>query len=305
MIALILFVFQGRERVATTDFFGVNNTAKFTDATNKALPEGTTSGSSPQMQGDEQHGPQLAREQYLAELAHLHVLVSENNIEGLSSAGEDIERKWGPGGGDIYAHLMIQLSSLISNGFPGEGGFSLSQKFTLLALKRADTFSVQTETFLLPYLARDIAPRGSDEWAKERSLKTQQWLHAWHRIEKDIDRNFNFDDRPMMYVSPPPETGMRAGVDPKAISDPIARSKYQAAINANEEKSRRSNQQVELWGLVDPFTKETEQYLLRVYSEPPYDLAELSQLLTAYNVNEDAKKRLLSEAAIRISQVQQ
>ena len=161
------------------------------------------------------------------------------------------------------------------------------------------------ETFIVPILTRDTAPRGSEEWAKQRNLKTRQWLHAWHRIEKDIDRNFNFEDRPVMYVSPPPETGMRAGVDPKAISDPIVRSKYQAAINANKEKIRRSNQQIELWGLADPFTKKAVQYLLRVYSEPPYDLAKLSQLLTAYNVNEDAKKRLLSEAAIRISQAQQ
>ena len=251
-------------------------------------------------------GQPLAVDQFREELARLNSFVLAKNLDGLIQAADEIEAKWGNSGGGYYGRLMIHVSSLIGNDFPDEKNYSLSQKYVVQALARADTFPVEVETRLLDFLMRDVASKeqtanGQSAWAKERSLKAVLWLHAWRRIEKGIDRNFDFNDRATLNVRPPPETGAPAGVNPKGIEDTRLRAQYEAAIVANLKKAREYDLQMMLKYLDDYFPKKAEEYLVNVYSQPPRATAELERYLTQYISDQNRRKSILNRVARNLS----
>jgi hypothetical protein len=250
---------------------------------------------------------QLTQPQSQTERSRLDSLLRAKDLEGLIRAADEIERKWGNAGGQNYGRLMLNVSDAIVNNFRSDQSFSLSQKYATEALAKAETFSLQLETQLLGFLARDLASASGakSEWIRERRTKTKLWLHAWQRLEKGINRNFDFSDRPMLNVMPPQETGLPSGAAPEAIKDPKLRARYEAVIAANVKKGREYNRQFEFRYLDEIFPKRAAEYLARVYSEPPYDLAELRQYLAASHLNQPAIKNLLDEVAKRISQSQQ
>jgi len=191
---------------------------------------------------------QMGEQQLRRELARLYGLLRAKDLEGFVRAADEMEQTWGPGGGDYYARLMLNVSSLVVNGFDDEKVYALSQKYAAAALARADSFSLELETKILPFLAMPLARvrasgvAGSD-WAKERKTKVGLWLRAWQRLERETDKNFDPDDKPFLKVAPPDETGLPAGVAPEAIKDAKLRARYEAAMNANAEKAKHYDQQ--------------------------------------------------------------
>jgi hypothetical protein len=185
--------------------------------------------------------------------------------------------------------------------------YQLSQKYIFAALAQADNFSLDLESRLLPFLAIDQAPSAttdavSSEWIKERGAKTRLWLHALQRLEKETDRNFNFNDHPVLNVAPPQETGLPAGVAPEAIKEPKLRAQYQAAIAANAKKAREYDRQYMLRHIREVFFPKAEQYLVSAYTKPPYDLDELRVYLNEYLADAASKERIVNEVKKKMSQ---
>jgi hypothetical protein len=238
-----------------------------------------------------------------AEMSRLDALIRANDLGGLVAAADQIENTWQKEGGQLYGRLMLEVSNSLANSFSGTKPDELSQKYASLALARADTMSLRLETILLDFLSRDLTANTQEaNWAKERSDKTKLWLHAWARLENGINRNFDFDDRPLLKVRPPDETALPAGVAPEAIKDQKLRVTYKAAIAANAAKTQEYNRQIEFKSLDGLFTKKAEEYIVRVYAQPPYNLDELERHLTASGLDQTIRKRVLSEVVKRLSQ---
>jgi len=148
------------------------------------------------------------------------------------------------------------------------------------------------------FLSRDLTSADSSDsaaWSRERRAKAGFWLHAWARLENQINRNFDFSDRARLNVRPPEETGLPAGIVPEGIRDPKLRAQYEAAIAANTKKGREWDRQSELRALDETFPKIAEAYVVRVYSQPPSHIEELRQHLTAYRFNREIKEGVISQ----------
>jgi len=240
----------------------------------------------------------LTRESFQVEMARLDRLARDGNLDALVKAGDMLEERWGKQGGEFYGQLMLNIANLMVNGFKDEKIYSLSQKYITQALEKSNTFSLELETRLLPFLAFDIfsrSPTSEEFWVRERSTKARLWLHAWQRLESQINRNFNFSDRPILNVTPPAKTGLPSGVSPFSIKDLKLRAKYQALIAANTAKAQEYNRQFSLRYLDSLFPKRAEQYLVRAYSKPPDRLPELKHYLIAYRLSKDVRDKLVEQ----------
>jgi hypothetical protein len=248
-----------------------------------------------------------AQEEFNKDLARIENFLRVKDLDGLVITADELEEKWSQRGGELYGRLMLSISNGIANGFDDERIYKLSQKYAAAALTKADTFSLDLETKLLGFIAMDIAPvpavlTGDSDWARERSTKAKLWLHAWQRLEREIDRNFDFNDVPSLNVCPPAETGLPCGIAPEGIRDPELRAKYSAAIAANTAKAKKFNQQYKLRAIGERFTAHAEQYLVRVYSKPPYNLEELKVYLNERLANRDLRERIVNEVKKKIAE---
>jgi hypothetical protein len=139
-------------------------------------------------------------------------------------------------------------------------------------------------------------------WEDLRRQKAEVWLEAWRRVTQATDPNFDFNDRPLLNVAPPPSTGLPAGVSPSSVRNPQLRAEYEHAIAQNRAKIERYNQQS--WLKLDGprVVKEVEEYLVNAYSRAPSHLEELQQLLSRYTKDASVRDRVL--AGVRKSEKQ-
>jgi hypothetical protein len=240
----------------------------------------------------------LSHEQYQRDIAELDNFCRDNDLDGLIKTADELEKKWRQGNAEYYGRLMLEIGNLIANDFSDDRAGALSQKYIFAALSKADNFSLELEAKLLPFLSIDISPKTTADdsmsaWEKDRRAKVKLWLHAWQRLEKEIDRNFDFNDLPLLNVMPPKETGLPAGIVPEAIKDIKLRLKYKAAISANAEKAQRFNHQFMLRQIDKSFPTIAESYIISAYSKPPFNTKELNEYLDIYLSDVNTKRRIL------------
>jgi hypothetical protein len=276
-------------------FFSANSAAALTSATKQTTP----------VFAESPRRGQMSRADYEREVVKLDSAVLSRDVNILAAAGDEAEKTWGAAGGEQYGRLMSDVSFRLANYFDD---FPLSQKYASRALSHADSFSVDLETHLLGFLTRDLSAGASGEdaenaWEKERSAKAKLWLHAWQRLNSQIDRSFDFTKRPST-VMPPEESGLPAGVAPEAIRDPALRAKYKEAIDANVKLANTRNHQLKLRELDRGFPKNAEDYLIKVYSQSPNRIAQLREYLGTYGIDRVTSKRIVSEVEKRIRSAQ-
>jgi hypothetical protein len=261
----------------------------------EALAWATTEGSNTQISQQSLATNALTQEQYRNELSKLVVLDRAKDFEGLVRFADDAEKRWGRPAGQYYGLLMLEVANLLENHFSRADIFAISQKYVSSALAKSESFPLWLEIRLLGFLSRDTASADANttSWMRERRAKVGLWLHAWQRLEKGINRNFDFSDRPKLNVSPPVETGLPAGIVPEGIKNPKLRAQYEVALAANAKKGREYNRQFELRAIDETFPKTAEAYVVRVYSKPPSHTEELRRVLLAYKLNRQLRERIL------------
>lgn len=243
-------------------------------------------------------------QEYERDLARIDGLATASDLEGLVELADEIEQEWGARAGDDYARLVLNVSNVLANNFRDERSDRLSQQYALAALAKADRFSLDMEVRLLPFVARDLAPKNADdaEWVGERNSKVKLWLHAWRRLESEKDPNFDAQDKPRWKITPPRGTGLPSGVAPEAIKDARLRARYEADIAANVQKAKAYDRQYMLRVMEKNFLHQAEDYLVRAYSKPPFKPDELERHLNTYIADRDARERIKGEVKIRIAQ---
>jgi hypothetical protein len=80
---------------------------------------------------------------------------------------------------------------------------------------------------------------------------------------------------------------------PEHIDDPKLRAEYDAAIEENRRKAQRYSEQYSLRQWLKRFPKTAEEYIIRAYSKPPFDVGELKGFLETYLDDEETRARIL------------
>lgn len=237
--------------------------------------------------------------EYEKDLNLLESFANARDLNGLEKAGNDIEKKWGQRKEESYFALMLKICDLLNSIDFNDYGrqSSLIQKYATLALEKSETIPLEIELPLLLHLQEDVdyskgVVKGV-EWSKQRSRITKSWLSAWQRLEKEIDKNFDFNDLPERNIAPPLSTGLPSGIAPEDVEDPKLRAEYEAALAKNKQKAQNYSRQVKLRELDKLFSPRVEQYIISAYSKPPFDLEELKQYLDEYVTDKERSARIL------------
>lgn len=236
------------------------------------------------------------------------------NITGLENLAKEIQNKWYPKDKEMYGSLMVH--SLISwrsacKRADKKAPMNLIRQYAEQALstydpKKPDNISIKTELDLVSILHEDYTyskgKHTDQEWATARRKGTERWFHAWQRLEKAIDEDWDSNDVPEENVSPPKGIGIPGipGMPPEMIKDPVLRAEYEKAIAENREKIKIRNEQIKLRSIRKTYFRVVEKYLVSTYSIPPYDNTELSTLLNTGVVNEKTKKQLLKTIEAKV-----
>jgi len=171
------------------------------------------------------------------------------SLDDLLALANQLEIKWRRIDWNQYARIIIRICSEISNRSVHDVRLRKeSERFARIALSHSRMFLWEYQANLVEALGSRLSP-ADDDWVRERRDKTEFWLRAWQRLEKQFDPTFDINDRknrPSMRVFPPDETRLPAGTPPSAIKDPKLRAQYVAALAENKRKVERANQQIPL-----------------------------------------------------------
>jgi hypothetical protein len=143
-----------------------------------------------------------------------------------------------------------------------------------------------------------------ENWEKDRRDRVNQLLHLWNRLEKNIDPNFDFNDinNRLKGNVPVPAPNYIPGITPESIKDPEIRRKYEKAIEINKQKAFKYNEQIILHKINKQFDEFVEKFLIDMYSEPPFNTAELSKFLKSFKIEGEFKfdKSILWTVIMRV-----
>jgi len=225
------------------------------------------------------------------------IALRSRTLEELLDFSNQLERKWQRMDWNQYASLMLHVCSEISNRGLNDSRLRLeSERFARIALSHAGMFSWEYQSDLVDALAYQRFSLPDATWVRERREKTELWLQAWRRLEKEFDPTFDVNDRkslPGMRVMPPFATGLPAGTPPSAIKDPKLRAQYEAAITENNKKAERVNRQLPLHAHGPSFKARAERWLIQAYSQQPRRIGELKHYLQVYVRDYKTRERIL------------
>lgn len=233
------------------------------------------------------------------DFARIKALSKARDLKGLVKLANEIELKWSYDP-KTYSYMMVEIcSSLASYDFKNDRQYILTHKYAKLALQKADQIPVENEIRLVQYLGGDaeyftgqVKP---EDWPGDRRERMQYWFHAWRRLNTEIDRNFNFNEPPLVNV---PAGPYPSGIAPEAIKDPQLRARYEAAIQTNKQRIEAFNRQQLLKKLEEEFRKNLRTFAVTAYSKPPFDQAELMWYLNTYIADDQLRQGVLDEVQL-------
>jgi hypothetical protein len=133
-----------------------------------------------------------------------------------------------------------------------------------------------------------------------RTTKLSLWLTLLDTIDSAKDPKFDPADMPATRVSIPSGTAMKPGVpivSPEGIADPAARRKYDEAVKANAEKTKRYRFQKELRQLDSELSSRADGYIAGANLKSPQSLKEMNAAIAAHVHNQERAAHLRSLVA--------
>ena len=235
---------------------------------------------------------------YPQAVARLEPLRDSRDINTLEKTVNEIEQDLRQAGGEDYSRFMLYVCNLLSSFDFREyqRQTQLVKQYADAALANAPFLALQTELQLLAHLEEDFGGPGGTktEWTSKRRSRAARWMTALQRLENETQADFNFNDLPQINIEPPPGTNLPAGIAPEAIQDPALRKEYETAIQKNQQKADTFARQFQLRELRNRYRPLGVRYIARAYSRPPFDEAELQQLLNEHFSDEGNKAAILN-----------
>lgn len=248
--------------------------------------------------------PDPNRQEFLQDHARLDTLWQVDDVNAVKNVAKEIQRKWIRRDKEYYGMLMLQVcTSLRSRTLAGPRTSALAREYALIVLSDPNELPLETELDLVGQVMSDMstryAPKGQ-EWMAVRKADVDVRFHAWQRLEKAIDPNWDQNEFWLLKHPRPPETvPWIVGNPPEAIKDDAIRAKYEAELKEYWDKVEYHNQQRRLRKLEKLFITDTERYIIDAYSKPPFKIDELRQYLEKYAVDPKTKARILD--AVRLN----
>lgn len=229
-----------------------------------------------------------------------------NDLRQYEKFADEIQGKWSDKNKELYSRLMWAVCKPLSSGRFDDGRqHAVARRYALLALAEPNEVPIEVELELTGHVMTDMvtprAPKGQD-WARARKKDVEIRLHAWKRLIGAIEATWDPNDLPLINVTPPPATGLPSGVAPEAIKDPKLRAEYEAAIQKNSEKAQRYREQYTLRKWLRRFPKRAEEYIVRAYCKPPFNVEELTQYLEQYIADGKTRSRILDAVTRNMEQ---
>lgn len=133
----------------------------------------------------------------------------------------------------------------------------------------------------------------ADQRSSVRKMQAGLWLQTLTVVDSKVDREFDFDDVPLINIAP--SGPYPAGISPDAIKDVELRKQYEQAIAQNEKKRRQYMLQHKLVKMQKHLLDEAENFFVRKYSKGLQESNELRELLDAHNIDHEFKIKILKQ----------
>jgi hypothetical protein len=216
-------------------------------------------------------------------IKQLEAYRTARDLDGFERTMDEIRRQIDPVSTDRLRVAVYACGILNSYDFGDHiRQMNLLHRYAAEALNQVSNPPVEDELALLSLLEHDFAPQ-------ERKQYTQRWLEGLRQIAAERDPHFDYKDVPDLNVTPPPEVAAVPGLAPEHLAEPAARKRYEAAIEANRQKSERFNRQYRLRQLSDEFTQHAVRYVGRAYARPPAADDELRLLFDEQKATADIR----------------
>ncbi len=112
-----------------------------------------------------------------------------------------------------------------------------------------------------------------------RKKKLQLMLDFFNAIDEKRDPKFDFDDKPLMSIPPPSETGLPAGISSEEYMSPHLKEQYDEDVRKNIEKRRNYEYQLGLKKSDQVMQTEFQSHIEIFYSRKITDLLEIEKYI--------------------------
>jgi hypothetical protein len=237
--------------------------------------------------------------QYKKDLEEIQTLSRKSDIKGLLELKDKIAKRW-KNQMEIFFILTSDIcKALNSYNFRDTKQYLYARQCAKQLLNDSDKLPINLEREMVGLLQEveeyrlGVVPQTG--WKKDREERVKFLLHLRDRLEKNIDRSFDFNDpknRPVGNVCVP-APNYSCGIRPEDVKEREIRAKYIAAIEANTVKAQKLNLQIQLHRLDRRMPDFVDQFLIGMYSQPPLDLTELEKNLRLFNIEGERKEKIL------------
>ena len=125
-----------------------------------------------------------------------------------------------------------------------------------------------------------------------RNEKMSLYLMIINELDSKLIPEFDFNDLPLLSVSPPPESGLPAGVAPSSINDPKLKAEYEKKLRENSNKLNRYTFQKKLMKINQRVTEQIKRYMNSEFSSTNQDVMILNRLIDDIVSHDERRKRL-------------
>lgn len=217
-------------------------------------------------------------------------------VEGL---GDELDRKWSGLNRECHARLLLEIcKSLGYDKIKDERAYTVARRYALSALAKPDRIPPRLELELVGYVVTPMIvitnAMGTNEFSCARRVDVQARLHAWRRLNSALDPKWGPNERVTATVMPPADVPIEVSdMSPDDIKDPKLRAEYVAAIQKKQRELDAHFEQSQLRDWLKRYPDSAKEFIVYIYSHPPYDPEELRQTLDAYLTDKEAKSQIL------------
>jgi len=244
--------------------------------------------------------------EYQQDIETLRALTTSQDLNGLLSATNSMEKKWLPADKQTYYSILSEAcGELASNDF----GFSnisrqqvAAEKYAMDALDNGASMPLGMRAYFVEHLTyvpgHGVSGVTGGSWSRLRSKRAELWLGAWQQISQRSK-----DNSSIVLVKPqmPPRkftsqvVSNNGVVDPSKITDAAERAKYIAALKEYQNNRQLIMEQQAIGRISADFFPLATKNIIAAYSSPPYNTNELSQYLSKTQIDSETSDEILTK----------
>jgi hypothetical protein len=229
-------------------------------------------------------------------------LRAKTDVKGLRQLGVEIKAEWLANKSPTHYQAILELCLAMSSTRTTEPGINESiRDLVVAAIDSPGEKPAQIVADLLLFLQGDIEYSSGqlhgEGWVKERRTRAERWL----KVCKSIREQNAALPKPTgtVYLNLMAPEGLRSGVAPSAVKDPILRKKYEEAIAENSKRADAHRNKRYLEDSEQSAAQRAERYLTETFSKPPFRAEELTKLLEIYQFPKASHLTIIDEVRRR------